>query len=159
MASLQTLAERQRSEEEVRSQPRTLVLAHERTLGTLTIRHDDAKVLVRGGLLYECGAHDLHLVEYREWDIDDVERILIALARASKVVPIRPMGHGSVAQAPLSLAELKKRVVPVYDPDPLSVGEIVVAEVKVAPIWFFAGYAVLASLFVIAVGAYFGFTV
>jgi len=157
MASLQTLAESTRTREEVCGRPRTLVIANERSLGVLTIRHDDARQLVRDGLIDECPMHDLHLIEYREWDLDDVERLLIAVARFDKKK--RDGALPTSAVLPLTLDELKRRTQPLYDPDPLSIGEIVVAEVKVAPIWFFAGYAVLASLFVIAVGAYLGFSI
>jgi len=111
MTSLQTLAERQRTEEEVRSRPRTLVLAHERSLATLIMRHDDAKALIREGLLSECSKHDLHLVEYREWDLDDVERILIAIGRAGKVTP--------VVWPTVNVVELRKRVSHIYEPLPL----------------------------------------
>ena len=150
MASLQMLAERQRSEEQVRSLPRTIVIAHDRTLGVLTIRNDDAKAMVRSGLLYECGTHDLHLVAYREWDLDDMERILAAVSRY-KSAPV-PAPHAPWPTD--NVVELRKRVVPVYDPAPLSVGEEKPAQPKRRR-WIARLLFVTAGLWFVASAAYF----
>lgn len=124
MASLQTLAETVRSREEVGSRPRTLVIANERSLGVLTVRHDDAKHLIRDGLVYECPSHDLHLIEYRDWELDDVERLLIAISRFDRKKHDGAL-PSNAAIPPLTLDELRRRAHPVYQPAPLpfSTGE------------------------------------